>query len=215
MVSATWFMVAWLLGAALAPSMPGLIVMRLLAGTGGSAAMTIAPAVCADIYPIERCARSTAIITMAQCLGPTLGPLIGSFVGEDLSWRWNYWLLFIFPAIATTGMTIFMKETYTPVLLRRKAQKLRKELGRDDLRPLLSKDITRKQLLLQSIVRPTKLLTRSPIVFLICLYVAIVYGCLYLWFITIPIVFEEKYGWWPHFTGLAYLGTGIGMVVSA
>jgi hypothetical protein len=96
-----------------------------------------------------------------------------------------------------------------------KAQKLRKELGRDDLRPLLSKDITRKQLLLQSIVRPTKLLTRSPIVFLICLYVAIVYGCLYLWFITIPIVFEEKYGWWPHFTGLAYLGTGIGMVVSA
>jgi MFS family permease len=213
MVSATWFMVAWLLGSALAPSMSSLIVMRLFAGTGGSAAMTIAPAVCADMFPIERRAKSTAVITMAQCLGPTLGPLIGSFVGEDLSWRWNYWLLMIFSAVATAGMTLFMKESYAPVLLQRKAQKLRKELGRDDLRPLLSKDISRKQLLLQAIVRPTKLLTTSPIVFLICLYVAIVYGCLYLWFTTIPTVFEEKYNWSPRYTGLAYLGLGIGMVV--
>lgn len=214
MVSATWFMVAWLLGSALAPNMPALIIMRLLAGTGGSAAMTIAPAVCADIFPIERRAQSTAVITMAQCLGPTLGPLIGSFVGEDLSWRWNYWLLLICSVIATAGMTAFMTESYAPVLLRRKAEKLRKELGRDDLRPYLSKDLSKKQQLLQAIVRPSKLLTRSPIVFLICLYVAVVYGCLYLWFTTIPTAFENTYHWSASITGLAYIGIGVGMVVS-
>jgi predicted MFS family arabinose efflux permease len=134
-------------------------------------------------------------------------------VGDDLSWRWNYWLLLICSAVATTSMTLFMKESYAPVLLRRKAQRLRKEFGRDDLRPLLSKDISRKQLLLMSLVRPAKLLTRSPIVFLICLYVAIVYGCLYLWFTTIPTVFENTYSWSPRLTGLAYIGVGVGMVV--
>ncbi|KIV99879.1 hypothetical protein, variant 1 [Verruconis gallopava] len=214
MVGASWFMVAWLLGAALAPSMASLIVMRLFAGIGGSAAMTIAPAVCADMYPIERRARSTATITMAQCLGPTLGPLIGSYVGERLGWRWNYWLLLICSGATSFFMTIFFRESYAPVLLRRKAQRLRKELGRDDLRPLLSKDISRKEMLAQAIMRPTKMLTKSPIVSLICLYVAVVYGCLYLWFTTIPMVYEHAYGWSPQDTGLAYIGIGIGMVIS-
>jgi hypothetical protein len=39
-----------------------------------------------------------------------------------------------------------------------------------------------------------------------CTYVAMVYGILYLWFTTIPTVFEDTYGWKASFTGLAYLG---------
>jgi MFS family permease len=214
MVASTWFMVAWVLGCALSPSMPALIVFRLLAGTGGSAAMTIAPAVCADMYPIERRVRSTAIITMAQTLGPTLGPLVGSFVGDGLGWRWNYWLLLICGGVAAIMMTLFMKESYAPFILRKKTERLRKEHGRNDLRALMSKDISRGKMLQQAIVRPTKLLTRSVIASLVCLYVAIVYGCMYLWFTTIPTVFEDNYGWSNSLTGLAYLGIGIGMLVS-
>lgn len=207
-------MFAWVLGCALSPSMESLIVFRLLAGTGGSAAMTIAPAVCADMYPVERRVRSTAIITMAQTLGPTLGPLVGSFVGDGLGWRANYWGLVIFGGLAAILMTVGLKESYAPFLLRRKTDRLRKELGRSDLRPLMSKDISKKEMLLQAIVRPTKLLTRSVIASLVCLYVAIVYGCMYLWFTTIPNVFENNYGWSNSLTGLAYLGIGIGMLVS-
>lgn len=69
-VLSNWFLCVWLLGCALAPTIAGVIVMRVLAGIGGSAAMVIAPAVVADIYPIERRAFATATIILAQCGGP-------------------------------------------------------------------------------------------------------------------------------------------------
>jgi hypothetical protein len=49
------------------------------------------------------------------------------------------------------------------------------------------------------------MLTRSPIVVLICSYAATVYGMLYLMFTTIPSVFEKTYGWSTNLTGLAYM----------
>ena len=64
-VGSTWFFVAFLLGCGFAPSMPSLIVMRLLAGTGGSAVMAIAPAMVADLYPVER--RSFAMGIVLVC----------------------------------------------------------------------------------------------------------------------------------------------------
>lgn len=160
-ILSTWFFNAWILGSALAPTMPALIMMRLLGGLGGSAVMTIAPAICADMYPIERRAFSTSLITLAQSFGPALGPLCGSFISEDLGWRWDYWILLMATGTVTTLMTIFMPESYAPILLQHKAGRLRKQTGRDDLQPMLSLKMTRKQLLLTSIVRPTKVCTKD------------------------------------------------------
>jgi MFS family permease len=87
-VLANAFMCVWLLGCALTPTMSGLIVMRLLAGIGGSGAMVIAPAVVADIYPLERRAFATATIVLAQCCGPALGPVMGGFIAYEIGWRW-------------------------------------------------------------------------------------------------------------------------------
>jgi hypothetical protein len=39
-----------------------------------------------------------------------------------------------------------------------------------------------------------------------CTYISMVYGILYLWFTTIPTVFQDTYGWKASMTGLAYLG---------
>lgn len=69
-VLGNWFLCVWLLGCALSPTIAGVIVMRVLAGIGGSAAMVIAPAVVADVYPIERRASATATIILAQCGAP-------------------------------------------------------------------------------------------------------------------------------------------------
>lgn len=69
-VLSTWTFNAWLLGSALAPTMPSLVVMRLLAGIGGSAVMTIAPAIVADLYPIKQRAFTSSLIVLAQSVGP-------------------------------------------------------------------------------------------------------------------------------------------------
>ena len=56
------------------------------------------------------------------------------------------------------------------------------------------------------------MLTRSPIVFLISLYVAVVYAYLYLLFTTFTPVYREQYGFSLGTAGLAFLGIGVGCV---
>lgn len=108
-----------------------------------------------------------------------------------------------------------MRETFEPVLLERKAVKLRKTTGNDQLQArTYNKDVTPGQLLRRAIMRPTKMLLFSPIVLLLSLYCALMFGLVYLLFTTFPAVFEETYHWGPGIAGLAYLGLGLGMIFS-
>lgn len=54
------------------------------------------------------------------------------------------------------------------------------------------------------------MLVCSPIVLLLSLQMLVVYGYLYLIFTAIPTLFEQKYGFSPENTGLAYIGLGLG-----
>ena len=63
-------------------------------------------------------------------------------------------------------------------------------------------------------IRPTKMLFLSPIVFLLSAYGAFMFGLTDLLFTTFPAVFEDAYGWKPDISVLAYLGLGIGIIIS-
>lgn len=115
--------------------------------------------------------------------------------------------------MTSLGIEFLNKETYTRVLIRWKTERLAKELGRSDLRSCYDNDNAPKtptQILLTGLARPLKMFVKSPIVALLSVYMAIVYGLLYLLFTTITFVFSGQYGWSPEITGLAYLGVGIG-----
>lgn len=58
------------------------------------------------------------------------------------------------------------------------------------------------QLLKTSLVRPWVLLFREPIVLLLSIYMAIIYGVLYMLFGAFPIVFQQGRGWSPGIGGL-------------
>lgn len=100
------------------------------------------------------------------------------------------------------------------MLLGWKAARLRKETGNAALVSKMDRGLTPRQLFLRAIVRPTKLLILSPIVLLLSLLCAFVFGLLFLLFTTFPTVFEEQYHFSTGASGLSYLGVGIGMVVS-
>lgn len=108
---------------------------------------------------------------------------------------------------------IFMRESYAVTLLDRKTKRLQKETGNPNLRSALDTGRSTRQLFLFSILRPTKMLFLSPIVFLLSLHVAVVYGYLYLLFTTMSSVFQSQYGFSQGSVGLAYLGIGIGSMV--
>jgi MFS family permease len=65
-VVSCWCFNAFLIGCSFVNNMPGLIVLRLLAGTGGSAVMAIAPAIVADIYPVERRSFAMGIVLVSS-----------------------------------------------------------------------------------------------------------------------------------------------------
>lgn len=106
-----------------------------------------------------------------------------------------------------------MRESSHVILLQRKTDRLRRETGNQDLRSKLDRGLTPTQKFRQAIVRPTKMLLFSPIVFLLSFYMAIVYGYLYLLFTTITSVYERDYHWSSGVAGLSFLGIGIGMFI--
>lgn len=56
------------------------------------------------------------------------------------------------------------------------------------------------------------MLLLSPIVALLAIYVALIYGCLYLLFTTTSTAFKTEYHWSSDLAGLAYIGLGLGLL---
>jgi multidrug resistance protein len=201
------------IGCALSDSMGMLVGFRFLAGCAGAAPLTLGGGMIADMFPIEQRAGAMAIWSIGPLLGPVAGPIAGGFLVQNLVWRWVYWILAIFAGAFSIFMYIVGSETYHPVLLARKTKALIKSTGNPNLRSALASDLPPKEIFIRAIVRPIKLLTFSPIVALMCSYIAVNYGILYLFFTTITFVFEGQYHFSSGSVGLCYLGLGIGMII--
>ncbi|KAG9779076.1 MFS general substrate transporter, partial [Aureobasidium melanogenum] len=112
-----------------------------------------------------------------------------------------------------------MPESYTPVLLSRKAKKLRQETGDQDI--IAKTDLQKKTLrhvVTVVMTRPYRMLFNEVIVMCTCAYCALAYGIFYLYFEAYPIIFQgpnSVYGWSWGVSGLAFLPIGIGSVFAA
>lgn len=103
-----------------------------------------------------------------------------------------------------------MRETHPKILLERKAARLRRKTNNPNLRSQLDPGLTKRQILTAALIRPSKLLMFSPIVQLMSLYVALVFGLLYLLFTTFGIVYRGQYHFGTGVAGLSFLGIGVG-----
>lgn len=106
-----------------------------------------------------------------------------------------------------------MRETYPPILLQRKVDRLRRETGNPHLTSAMADKSSRRGRLARSVRRPLVMLFRSPIVFLFSLFIAVVFSYQFLLFVTIPSVFGGTYGFSVGETGLAYLGIAVGLLM--
>lgn len=77
----------------------------------------------ADMFGKENRGKSLAIAFFLPYLGPALGPILGGIVTERLDWPWIFWVMSKIAAVLTLIGAIFIHESYTPALLRRKAAK--------------------------------------------------------------------------------------------
>jgi len=205
--------VVWNLACALAPSLSSLLAFRLLAGVAGSCPITIFAGSIADVFIQEKRGGAMAICALGPLIGPVVGPVAGGFLAVAAGWRWVYWVITIAGGVTAAFSITFQRETYEPILLQRLTNKLKKETGNDKLRSKLDRGIAKKELFTRAIVRPTKMLIFSPIVLALSVYMAIVYGYLYLLFTTLTPVYQDIYGFGAGPVGLVFLGIGIGSLL--
>ncbi|KAK4692446.1 MFS transporter, DHA1 family, multidrug resistance protein, partial [Lecanoromycetidae sp. Uapishka_2] len=78
---------------------------------------------------------------------------------------------------------------------------------------IMAEHMTGKDIVLIALVRPITLNFREPMVFLLNLYIALVYGLLYIWFESFPIVFEGIYQFNLGQEGLAFVGILVGAII--
>ncbi|KIJ55217.1 hypothetical protein M422DRAFT_57770 [Sphaerobolus stellatus SS14] len=213
------------LACAFAPDTASLIIFRFLAGLGGGAPASIGGACIGDLFAPSERANAMSIYT--------LGPLLGGFISETIGFRY---IFIILAALAGASAAIglpFLRETYAPVIQNtRMSQESKSMTGassqahsqRPIVRPTpltMAMTVTgppsgpsKKEILLMNLTRPIMILTRSFVGLMMSLYMALLYGFLYLLFTTFPDLFSQTYGWGPGISGLAYLGPGIGLLAS-
>jgi DHA1 family multidrug resistance protein-like MFS transporter len=109
----------------------------------------------------------------------------------------------------------FFQETYHPIILRNKARELRRRTGNWGIyaqHETIELDI--RDIVTKNLVRPLYMLVVEPILLLITIYTAFIYGILYLCLEAYPIIFS-RYGFKGGVTELPYLSLLIGEILGA
>jgi multidrug resistance protein len=202
-------------GAAGSNSIATLIILRFLAGTFGSSPLTNAGGVIADMFRANQRGLGMSIYAAAPFLGHVIGPIVGGFVSESIGWRWVEGIMACFTGVVWIFGSLVVPETYTPLILRRRAAALSAKTGRVYISSLekMQGKTTPKAAFQKALVRPWALLFTEPIVLLISMYMAILYGTLYMLLGAFPIVFQQGRGWSPGIGGLAFIGVATGMII--
>ncbi|GAC76870.1 synaptic vesicle transporter SVOP and related transporters [Moesziomyces antarcticus T-34] len=215
------------IGCALAPNVQTLLVCRFFVGLFAAAPQANSGGTISDIWAPKVRLWPMFTYSLSAFMGPTLGPLVGGFIaGTDLDserWRWIYWLLCLISVVSMALVVIIQKETYAPVLLKRKARKMRAEAGRNEpLAPgeTLAEDgtvapVSWSEIMRVYVGRPFHMLfTELPLMYA-TLWTSFCYAIIFIFFEAYPVVFSGTYGFNAGEVGLTFLAIGAGIALSA
>lgn len=205
------------IGTATSKNAAAIFITRFFGGIFGSAPVSNVSGAIGDIWDPK--ARGTAVCFYAIAVvgGPTLGPVIGSalLVNPHLGWRWTEYIQAIWTFAVTVVCIFTLPEVYGPVLLKKKAQYLRKQTGNKNIyHPQENIKLSPKTIITKHFSRPLIMLTTEPMVTCIALYASFVFALLYLTLEVFPIVFQENRGWSPVVGSLPFVGLFVGVVAA-
>ncbi|KIW61853.1 hypothetical protein PV05_01924 [Exophiala xenobiotica] len=208
-------MVAFIGGSAGSQNITTLLILRFLAGTFGGSPLVNSGGAIADMFSPAQRGLAMVIYCVAPFLGPVVGPVMGGFISENVGWRWVQGVCCILVGIIGILGSIFVPETYGPVLLMRRANHLSKADGKIYISVLEKSQGKKKpsEVFKRALVRPWVLLFLEPIVFVASTYMAIIYGTVYLFMGAMPVVYNQDRQWSEGIGGLAFLGIAVGFLL--
>lgn len=202
------------IGVATAANIQTIMICRFFSGFAGACPLSVVAAVFSDMFDNRTRGTAVAVFSMTVFSGPLLAPFVGGFITESyLGWRWTQYIVAIMGFFAFGLNVFFLEETYPPVVLIQKAEELRRRTRNWGIHAKLEEiEVDFRELVTKNFSRPLRLLFTEPIIFLLSIYMAFIYGLLYLFLTAYPIVFQRIHGMNPGVGGLPYFGMIIGQL---
>lgn len=201
---------------ATAKDLQTVLICRFFAGFFGACPLAVVAAVFSDMFDNRFRGVAITVFSLTVFMGPLLAPFIGGFVVDSyLGWRWTQYLVAIMASAALILDVFFLDETYPPIVLIEKAAELRRRTRNWGIHAKQEEiEVDFRELVSKNFSRPIKILISEPIVLLLSIYMAFIYGLLYLFMTAYPIVFQQIHGFNKGVGGLPYFGMAIGELIA-
>ncbi|MCJ1394782.1 hypothetical protein MMC18_007662 [Xylographa bjoerkii] len=142
-----------------------------------NAPFAIGGAILADCWAAEEGGKSIGIYTLAPLLGPVVGPIVGGFITQHTTWRWTFWATSIASGLVQIVGLLYLRETFAPKILAKRAKQPRLITGNQAWHTKWeTADRTLTNILRLALVRPFVLLGTQPIIQVLSLYMAYLFG---------------------------------------
>ncbi len=76
----------------IAPTLPLLLVFRVIQGAGGGGLQPMAQAIMADSFEPHKRGQAFALYGLVAVLAPSIGPTLGGWITDNFTWRWIFFM---------------------------------------------------------------------------------------------------------------------------
>ncbi|OAP64531.1 hypothetical protein AYL99_00503 [Fonsecaea erecta] len=200
----------FVLGAGRAQSTGALAILRFFAGLGGGPCLVLIEGTFADVWPAKMTVTYYSGLTLASYLGAAFGAIILGNVIPSTPWRWTSYVSLVV-CLTACLIGVGVPETYPREIIRARA----KRAGRPHNVPSAESGTTLCRMARLTIVDPLIMAFTEPIVIFTTLYVSIVFGTTFQWFIAVPAALNLTYGFGIRPSGLAFISAVVGALFAA
>ncbi|KAL8377255.1 hypothetical protein RB595_008099 [Gaeumannomyces hyphopodioides] len=180
------------------------------------------PAIVGDMFPHEGRGAAMSACMLTPLLGGAVGPAIGGAVAQTIGWRAVIWLSVGISAVCSVLLMLLLRETYKPVILRRRAERARGE-GRlkqslageraysygATTAGLVAHDQESEKSgaarLTEAIMRPAIVWSGSGVLIAMAVFNALGFAYFYILSVSLPVILDTLYGMSPAETGASLL----------
>jgi DHA2 family multidrug resistance protein len=74
----------------IAPTLPFLLMARVIQGIGGGGLQPMAQAILADTFPPSKRGLAFSVYGMTAIVAPAIGPTVGGWITDSYTWRWIF-----------------------------------------------------------------------------------------------------------------------------
>nr|CDI56200.1 related to multidrug resistant protein [Melanopsichium pennsylvanicum 4] len=194
-------------GLGFAHNVSTVIILRFLQGMFGSTGSTMVGGSISDIWSSKERGQPMALFATGAIFGTGFGPVWAGWVENkrSLGWRWIQYIQAVYTGFFLILLLLFLRETRGSIILTRRAAKLRNTTG--DQRYKARAELERASvsvLIKNSLTRPLVFLIKEPIVTFFSLWIAFIWGFMYMLLSSIGLI-TAQHSFNPGQNGLIFL----------